>query len=438
MKFALKLIVANICCVLALPVNADDFVQPGGGDSNKTIIEYFRNFGGFLGYDITKSPTANDKQISDELVALAATKLVQNYVVNTFLGAIPVNAMSAALSQFVPTSGANIPGANMMNALANATFKYQQYESPGSAQQGKASVSALLDQEQYQQDPVSQAVLNILGTPDFTYCMKSDLSEMDPDCRLLYQYKVMTNVIGEIPTPNDFFSFDSNQKLIGQLNSNTLMSPLLYSTDNSSQQSTGSPTPSKENPGLVAQNQVQDAANFIRYASGAVAPGNLPKAKVYAQLYGKAVPAEGTKVTAMEQMQAQATLGNYLTNLRVFAAQSSVGIGNLYFLLSKRMPQNQGNDSPILTSQAVSEFQMATWRLFKADAAADQQWINRINGASPATVNKEIATLLAEINYQMYLDRQIQERILLTNSIMLIQNTRSRQPKANFSNQPDA
>lgn len=53
----------------------------------------------------------------------------------------------------------------------------------------------------------------------------------------------------------------------------------------------------------------------------------------------------------------------------------------------------------------------------------------------PATVQKEIAVLLAEINYQMYLDRQIQERILLTNSIMLLQNLKAAQPTADFSNQ---
>lgn len=436
MNSALKRTAVALCFLVAVPAAADDYANMQSNDDSKAVIEYFKNFGGFLGYDITKSPTANDKSISDELIAIAATKLAEHYVVNTFLGALPVNAMSAALSQFVPTSGANIPGANMMNALANATFNLQQYDNAGSSQQGKASVSALIDQEQYQKDPVSQAVLNILGTPDFTYCMNSDGTDIDLDCKLLFQYRIMNNVIGELPTPNAFFTYDSNQKLIGQLNSNTLLGPLLYSTDNTSQ-STGSPTPSKENPGLVAQNQVQEAANFIRYASGAVAPGSLPKAKVYSQLYSKAMPPAGSKVTPMEQMQAQATLGNYLTDLRVFAAQSSVGIANLYYILSKRMPQNQGSDSPILTSQAMSEFQMATWRLFKADLSPDKQWINQINTASPATVHKEIATLLAEINYQMYLDRQIQERILLTNSIMLIQNTRSRQPKGNFANQPD-
>lgn len=45
-----------------------------------------------------------------------------------------------------------------------------------------------------------------------------------------------------------------------------------------------------------------------------------------------------------------------------------------------------------------------------------------INTASPATVEKEMALLLAEINYQLYQMRQQQEKIILTNSIFLLNN----------------
>ena len=141
----------------------------------------------------------------------------------------------------------------------------------------------------------------------------------------------------------------------------------------------------------------------------------------------------------MEQANAQKTLTSYFTNLRIFAAQSSVGVSNLYYILSRRMPQNTGSEAtPAVTSQAISEFNMASKRLLNPDMSVNNQWLSKLDEASPATVQKEIAALLAEMNYQMYLDRQIQERILLTNSIMLIQNTKASQPSSDFANQVNA
>jgi intracellular multiplication protein IcmX len=122
------------------------------------------------------------------------------------------------------------------------------------------------------------------------------------------------------------------------------------------------------------------------------------------------------------------TLANYFTSLRIYAAQSSVGMSNLYYILSKRMPQNQTGSNA--TSEALSEFTMATWRLYNpTEKNADNQWRAQINQASSATVQKEIAILLAEINYQLYLNRQQEERLLLTNTILLMQNARASQPK---------
>ena len=445
MKLVSRIALINLFCFIVLPAAADDIMSQQHAQqtskNTENLAKYLQNLGGFLGYDLTQSPTANNQTVSQQLLSISTTQLVEGYVYNTFFGAMPVNAISTALSQFVPEQ---VSGAKIINALANTTFTYQSYSSPSSSND-KVSANSLIDQpagppatgqqsSTYQQDPVSQAVLNILGTPDVSYCMATDLSAFTPSCTYLYQNLVMNNVIGTIPDPTTFFSYSFNQPIIGQLNSNSLMGPLLY-TDSKPSKETGSPsTPStqSQNAGLTAQNQAQEAANFIRYASGAVAPGTLPQAQAYANLYNLAYPPTGTNVPPVQQAQAQATLSNYLANMRVFAAQSSVGVGNLYYILSKRLKQNQGGQNT--TSQALSEFQLATWRLNNPNSKPDQQWVNQINTASSATVEKEIAILLAEINYQMYLDRQLQERILLTNSIMLIQNTRATQPTANFNN----
>lgn len=433
----------SFLCIISFPASADVVEnqynpQQQNDSGTQGLAKYVLNLGAYLGYDLSESPS-KDKNLSNELTNRAALQLMQNYVFTTYIGAIPVNAASSALSHIMPN---NFPGASIVNAFANASFNYQNYSSPSNGG-SNFSVTALMDQETFQKDPVSQAVLNILSTPDYSVCIESD-GTWKSNCEALYQNKVMSNVIGPLPLPQDFYSYTYNQPFISQLNSNALLAPLMYSTESAPASSTSSPDPSAKKPGLPAENQLQIAANFIRYASGAVTPITLPNDKAYAELYNRANPVnlKPLSVPSAEQvadrLSAQATLNTYFTSLRVYAAQSSVGIGNLYYLMSKRLPQNQsGAGNAILTSQALSEFNMATWRLFNAGdtSSPNKQWLNQINEASSATVQKEIATLLAEINYQMYLDRQLQERILLTNTIMLMQNTKVSEPTSDFTTQ---
>ncbi len=211
---------------------------------------------------------------------------------------------------------------------------------------------------------------------------------------------------------------------MSQLNSNTLLSPLLYTTNNNSQSTSSSP--SQQN-GLPSQTQAQQADDFIRYATGSIVPLELPSQVDYQNLYTRAINTDKGK--ELDQKAAQATLTNYLANVRTYAAQTSVGIANLYYMLSRRMPQKLPNGE--MSSEALSEFNMASWRLFNPAQSSDKaQWLSQLNQASSATVQKEIATLLAEINYQLYLSRQQNERLLLTQTILLLQNAKASQPTA--------
>ena len=99
-------------------------------------------------------------------------------------------------------------------------------------------------------------------------------------------------------------------------------------------------------------------------------------------------------------------------------------------MLSKRLPQSTGGSGSAATSQALNEFTMATWRLYNPAGGANTQWLSEINQASPTTVQKEMVTLLAEINYQLYLTRQQQERLLLTNTMLLLLSSRTSAPQA--------
>lgn len=393
---------------------------------SETLTEYLKNLGGYLGFDLTQDV----KEPIAALLDLSGSTLAQQYTFVTVLGALPVNAYSDALAYFVPPDTKNY---SAINEMANYTFQNQPksgaYNSASTGDSnGGIAVSTLMDQATYQNDPISQAVLNILTTPQTTYCMNNDVTAWTDNCKLLYDTKVMSNVIGSIPNPDAFFSYDYNESIMTQLNSNTLLGPLLYSTQNTTSSTSSSDAAKSENAadeGLTAQNQAQAAMNFIRYAARLVTPPELPKRQEYNNLYMQATYDGEDPASLFKKQLAQEKIAKYLAKLRVFSAQSSVPIANLYGILSKRMPQSQTSDGSQKTSQALSEFQMATRRLYdpsKKDNESGKQWIDQINEASTATVQKEIAILLSEINYQMYLSRQQQERVLATLSVMLLQN----------------
>lgn len=438
MKLMVKLGLINLLGSLAFTAVADDTYGPSMNSNMQELINSLNNLGSYLGYDLTGKITTPPSPPNQQLLSMPWPTLTQNYLYVTFLGAIPVNAISQTISQFVPTTGAYI------NQFANKSFP--NYGSPD----GQAAVSAQPPVDQptapsssgdsgsFLPDPVSQAVFNILGTPDYSYCLKDDGTGLKDNCSS--QNAVMSGLLGgSLPKIDQFFTYGYNQPVIGQLNSNSLTGPLLYSIQSSQPPSTGSPIPGrlgKTAPTTTPQTQAQQAASFIRYASGLAAPISLPSYSSYKSMLETASAKQGdANYNVTNTLQAQNVLNAYFTNLRVYAAQSSVGISNLYYILSKRLPQNLTDSNP--TSQALTEFNMATWRLFNPANAKDEskQWVVQISAASPASVQKEIAVLLAEINYQMYLDRQIQERILLTNSIMLMQNLKASQPSAEFASQ---
>jgi intracellular multiplication protein IcmX len=421
---------------ISTPVHADY-------DSGQ-LATYLKNLGLYFGYDIT-NPPPSDTSSGFSLLNLSAIQTPEQSLFETMLGAVPVNATSPSSMLFVPGTNSAY---SSINGQANMTFTTPPYNT---ASQQAVSVNPLIDQQPYQQDPVTQAVLNILTTPDYTYCTNNDNNGWVDGCPLLSATKggnpvmnenqVITNAIGTLQQQDgsSYFTYTYNQPFLNQLNSNSLIAPLLYtttsdSTNTTSSGSSGAPQTNGSN-GLTASNQAQQAANFIRYVTGAVAPLSLPKRQDYDKLFTAATTPGTDPTTTLAQKQAQATLASYFASLRIYAAQSSVGFGNLYYIFSKRAPQNTlGTDGTPSTnsqsSQALSEFTMATWRLFNPDQSAKTTWLSQINKASSATVEKEMVTLLAEINYQLYLNRQQEERLLLTNTLLLLQNARANQPTA--------
>ncbi len=425
-----SLALSMLCFTVSLPIArlgypADDMTttsSSGFGDAGDTLTDikaYLYNLGTYLGYSLDSKVTTPTSNLLDS-TSTDGPSIARNTFAS-FFGAMPVNAslLDAALMNFVPSA---YTAYIALNTYANATFVGYNAQNASQGNTGTLSVSPLLDQQPYQQDPINQYILNILGTPDYTYCMGYEGTSWNETCKLLYQNKVMNNIIGTLPlTP--YLDATAPLAILSELNSDSLTGPLLYAT--TTQSSTSSSTAPANATGLTATTQAQQAANFIRYASGAVVPLSLMSHADYMAQLGDATPPTDTNSTSYDrtkQEKAQAVLTKYLNQVRVYAAQQSVAISNLYYILSKRMPQTNGVDGNA-TSQAMSEMTMATRRIYNPAAVATDspQWLAQINTASPASVQKEMAILLSEINYQLYLNRQQDERLLLTNSLLLIQ-----------------
>jgi intracellular multiplication protein IcmX len=446
MKIIKKGIIAGLVLLGSLPLCAENVVPPtqenGLGpmdDGYQKLVQYLHNLGAFLGYDLSQDTNATVS--SSQLVDSAFTQVVQTYMINTLFGAFTVNTSdgnaSSQNSYFLPGQNDqnSMYGALLtLNNFANSTFARPPYNVDGSIN-GAVSVVTKVDQQPYQNDPVSQSILNILATPNPTYCMNYDQTDLDLNsktCPPLTQNLVMSNVVGadSLPSTYQYFSGDSIQNYLGQLNSDSLIAPLMYDTGTSQNPSSSQ----NQTSSLKATNNAQVAANFIRYVTNSVTPITLPARKVYDNLYIQATDDSG-KFSNLQKGQARLTLTNYLTSLRSYTAQMSVAYSNLYYILSKRLPQTNttGSDKP--TSEAMNEFVMATWRLNNPNNQKDNNttWLQKINGGSSATVQKEIAILLAEINYQLYLNRLQDERLLLTQSIALVKSNRATPPIADLS-----
>ncbi len=384
-------------------------IQSALADESQTD-EYIQKWAAFTGYNLNNdAPSAP----LSTLLNATNTSLAEQYSLFTLFGALTVNAVSTNYSAFAPTDSNY---GKLLNPYANATFT--NYQTPSSA--NSIAVSALIDQTAYpQKDPVSQFITNVLTIPNISYCMNNDgTAWLNPCPYSLYDTLVTFNVFGNsVPGPNDFFSYAYNQAIIPQLNSATLLSPLLYSTTSNESQS-GSSSQSTSTSGLTATNQLQEAANFIRYLSSAIVkPAEVITSSDYNSAYTKATDTS-TTANPTEVANAQNSIVSYLADVRSYAAKMSVAMNNLYGMLSSRMPQAQSNGTN--TSAALSLFQLATRRLYDPAMASNNQWINQLDQASNATVNKEIAATLADILYMLYILHQDNEKQLLTASAGLI------------------
>jgi intracellular multiplication protein IcmX len=384
------------------PVGQDQN-QPTGcqtGSCQYKIKEILKEFASGLGIAVdTKTDTPSDKPLSPLISPQISS--IESSLISAFLAAFP--------SPFLIQAQENTPAPTSANSL-------EQFVT--STTQSKKEIA----------DPISEAILNIISTsptpaqsPSASAASKTitpadQKNDADDHCKdrtcFLNQIQV-SDILG------DYYNRDTNHSRElskDKLNSNILITPMLltYDADKSNQQTSSNYSA-----------KAKDAKEFISYVTGM--PLKTPPASTIKQYGQNAIPA----------------VEEYTATLRTYAARVSVGVSNLYYIFSKRLPQTfnisnlnvQNNQTeaaqPTKVSQAYMEYQMATWRLLNStNPSQPATWIQNINSASPASIQKEIAILLAEINYQMYLNREQQERILLANSLLVLITSNSMPPAA--------
>ena len=73
MKLLSKLTLVNLFCFTTFTVAADDITNQYNQQMNtnmQTLTKYLQYLGGYLGYDLTVSPTANNQVISQQLLKM--------------------------------------------------------------------------------------------------------------------------------------------------------------------------------------------------------------------------------------------------------------------------------------------------------------------------------------------------------------------------------
>ncbi len=315
------------------------------------------------------------------------------------------------------------------------------------------NVKVTLDQPEYQKLPTLQSVYNILASPfsliqpdggvdhvdkDWIKSlskMKDQCPDTDVPCLFPEQviesagginYQGLIDVDGKHGQEVLQSIFSTADVIAPSLSFDSLIGPILLDKKNNDD-SQNQAFNDLYNGGLFGQSAIRKADAFIRYASGTILP--LPKDNNLRNSITSLV--KGGSGDLSKRFADAEALNEYFIKQRTYAAQASVGISNLYSLLANRLPITdadgkqitskdlQGNDLPV--TKARQEMEMAVKRFIKPSGKDAKTWADELKKSSSKDVQRQMAMLLAEMNYQMYLNRMIQQRMLATMSVLELQ-----------------
>jgi intracellular multiplication protein IcmX len=444
------------------------FIMPFVSYANSTgessdVATYLYNLGMYMGIDLATAPTPGTVVSSTATSDITDITNAQYSAGISYVAAFPFmidlsgDKVSKNLS-YVPDSlsAYSIPYDILTNTPTFTSSVWKDFvnvdtDDPMSAL--KATPVYGIDQEKtsaptFYSSITSQAIYDLLTTPNYTYCTedytettgiyRSDnanclgLKGLDPIP--FHSFEVTNNIMngGEteitdatstnilygtnLPSPTTAVSAEYNTPLVPQLDVNTLIGPLMYNTNAN--------TTTSDETGYPATTQETQAMSFVNYLSGKNLISVSPTYYDYNNLYNQIIGSTST-VTDEDRHKALTTVYKYFMNLRTYAATMSVGLSNLSDIMARRMPNGITK-----TSQAFDEYTMATRRIITNNDSTDStsgststenKWLTDMEKAPSVVIQREMLYLLSEINYQMYLDRQQNEKILLTLTAMQLQ-----------------
>ena len=124
------------------------------------------------------------------------------------------------------------------------------------------------------------------------------------------------------------------------------------------------------------------------------------------------------------ELQTNSDFQNYRAALRSFVATQSVGLSNLYQLMSERIPQpNLGKVAGLPNKKDASQLEVQEYLANRRVQNSD--WYKQMAAEPPAVVSRETLLVLAEIRQQLFQMQLVNERILATLSVMQMQQNLS-------------
>lgn len=138
--------------------------------------------------------------------------------------------------------------------------------------------------------------------------------------------------------------------------------------------------------------------SYVELASGMLTPIRLPN---FLPRQDPKAQDSGNGIDAYSQ---------YIAELYTYISRRSVGTANLNQIVASRTKPDENTPS-----KNEVEFNLASRRM-------KGEWHDKMEQASPATVQREMLYALAEMNYQLYQMRMQNERLLATVSVFQLQS----------------
>ena len=411
------------------------------------LVTYLQNFGSYFGYDLSSNPSSTNATTDTLLDGGSTQKKLENYTVQMYFSFIGSNV---SYPYFLPTGSSAY--ATVFNALCGTVFATESFTPSTTSdaidlkyKSGDSSSNAL------SKNPVGQFLYNMFYiTPNDGCILQSNSTSWNPYNYAYCEQQILANAlnlgvndaalqstktaapintlssnIAKLAVKNYYPTSNPSTNsidLLKQLDSTSFIGPLMYDSSSSTSAST-------EIIGLSTANQLETAQNYVRHLTGGIRP------KAYASYsdLSNSISNIYSSTNLNTQMNYFTPFARFLLDFRIYAARMSLAVQTIYDTLAYRMPSTSTSDSSNSqqSSQALNEYVMASYRLYNpnaTDTSTDSSsssvtttaWQDMINSASPATVQKESALLLAEINYQLYQMRLQQEKALLINSVSLL------------------